>query len=156
MTASPGVLAAFWAELLAGQVAFTSGTAVAVKTDRVLLTAMQIDGYEPPTWRDGGVPKQMHLDLAVDDLDVAETEALRLGATRAAEQPAADRRRILIDPAGHPFCLSTQIHGVVPVENILSLKAIGSWNARGVARGPRPCPGTSVIIALAGVRPPSE
>jgi hypothetical protein len=51
----------------------------------------------------------MHLDLAVDDLDEAEAEALRLGAHRAAEQPAPDRWRVLLDPAGHPFCLSTQI-----------------------------------------------
>jgi len=51
----------------------------------------------------------MHLDLAVDDLDQAEAEALRLGARPAAEQPAPDRWRVLLDPAGHPFCLSTQI-----------------------------------------------
>jgi Glyoxalase-like domain len=43
----------------------------------------------------------------VDDLDRAE--ALRLGARRAIEQRAPDRWRVLLDPAGHPFCLSTQI-----------------------------------------------
>jgi hypothetical protein len=51
----------------------------------------------------------MHLDLAVDDLGQAETEALRLGAVRAADQPAPDRYIVLTDPAGHPFCLTTQI-----------------------------------------------
>jgi hypothetical protein len=51
----------------------------------------------------------MHLDLAVDDLDEAEAEAVRLGARRAADQPAPGRYRVLLDPAGHPFCLSTQI-----------------------------------------------
>lgn len=39
----------------------------------------------------------------------AGAEAIRLGARRAAEQPAPDRYRVLLDPAGHPFCLSTQI-----------------------------------------------
>jgi len=51
----------------------------------------------------------MHLDLAVDDLDTAETEAVRLGATLAAAQPALDWWRVLLDPAGYPFCLSSQI-----------------------------------------------
>ncbi|MGB8997061.1 MAG: VOC family protein [Pseudonocardiaceae bacterium] len=36
-------------------------------------------------------------------------EALWLGARRAPEQPAPDRWRVLLDPAGHPFCVSTQI-----------------------------------------------
>lgn len=106
---SPSTLGKFRAQLLGGEVAFTSDAFVAVKTDRGWLAAVQVEDYQPPTWPDGAGPKQMHLDLAVDDLDEAEAEALRLGATRAAEQPAPDRWRVLIDPAGHPFCLSTQI-----------------------------------------------
>ncbi len=106
---SPSALATFWAELLGGEVAYTSDTFVAVKTDRVWLAAVQVDGYQVPTWPDGDVPKQMHLDLAVDDLDQSEVEAVRLGATRAADQPAPDRYRVMFDPAGHPFCLTTQI-----------------------------------------------
>ena len=51
----------------------------------------------------------MHLDLAVTDLEAAEAEAVRLGAVRTDEQPAPDRYRVMLDPAGHPFCLSTQI-----------------------------------------------
>ncbi len=106
---SPTVLATFWAELLGGEIAFISETFAAVKTDRVWLTAVRVNDYQPPTWPDAAFPKQMHLDLAVDDLDQAEAEALGLGATRASEQPAPDRYRVLADPAGHPFCLSTQI-----------------------------------------------
>lgn len=107
--ASPGALATFWAELLGGEVAFTSDAFVAVKTDPVWLAAVQVENYQAPSWPDGHVPKQMHLDLAVDDLDQSEAEAVRLGATRAADQPAPDRYRVFLDPAGHPFCLSTQI-----------------------------------------------
>jgi hypothetical protein len=86
----PSALGNFWADLLGGEVAFRSDDFVAVRTNAV--------------W-----PKQMHLDLAVDDLDRAETAAVALGAVRAAEQPSPDRWRVMIDPAGHPFCLSTQI-----------------------------------------------
>lgn len=107
----PAGLAAFWAELLGGEVAFTSDAFVAVKTDRVWLTAHRVSDYQAPSWPDDGAPKQMHIDLAVDDLDRAEAEAVRLGAKRAADQPAPDRWRVLLDPAGHPFCLSTQLPG---------------------------------------------
>lgn len=70
---------------------------------------MRVEGYEEPTWPAGERPKQLHIDCAVDDLDAAEGEALRLGARPVADQPAPERWRVLLDPAGHPFCLSTQI-----------------------------------------------
>ncbi len=107
--AEPEPLAAFWAELLGGEVAFTSDDFVAVKTERGWISAVRVPDFTAPSWPGGTVPKQMHLDLAVDDLDAAEAEAVRLGAHPAPEQPAADRWRVLLDPAGHPFCLSSQI-----------------------------------------------
>ncbi|MGH3390744.1 MAG: VOC family protein [Actinomadura sp.] len=101
----PMALAEFWRELLGGEVAFASDDVVAVRTDQGSLAAVRVPDYRPPTWPDGTLPKQMHLDLAVDDLDAAEAEAVRLGARRAAEQPEPGRWRVLLDPAGHPFCL---------------------------------------------------
>src|SRR5262245_43142965 len=102
-------LADFWAAMLDGEVVYESETAVVVRTDWVALSAMAIPDYEPPTWPSPGVPKQIHLDLAVDDLEAAATDAQRLGAVPAGVQPAPDRRRVLLDPAGHPFCLTTQV-----------------------------------------------
>lgn len=65
-------------------------------------------GGEPPTWPQPVVPAQMHLHLSPgDELDMPVTRALQLGATQAGLQPDADRWRVLIDPAGHPFCVST-------------------------------------------------
>ena len=49
---------------------------------------------------------QMHLDFDVDDLDAAEAIVLAAGATKHDVQPN-DHCRVYIDPAGHPFCLST-------------------------------------------------
>jgi hypothetical protein len=77
----------------------------------VLLSALRIPDFAPPSWPGGSPPKQMHIDLAVDDLDQAEREAVGLGAVPAAQQPDPVHRRVLIDPAGHPFCLSTEIPG---------------------------------------------
>jgi hypothetical protein len=107
--ADPAELAEFWAQVLGGEIAFANETFVAVKTDRMWLTAVKVNDFNAPTWPEGRVPKQIHLDLAVDDLDAAEAEAVRLGATLATVQPEPDRWRVLIDPAGHPFCVSSQI-----------------------------------------------
>ncbi len=107
--ADPGPLSAFWAALLGGQVTFANEDFAAVKTDRLWLAATRVEDYSPPTWPGGPVPKQVHLDLAVDDLARAEERAVSLGAVRAPTLPAPDRYLVLIDPAGHPFCLSTQI-----------------------------------------------
>ncbi|MGD0742408.1 MAG: VOC family protein [Acidimicrobiales bacterium] len=107
--ADPGALGEFWAALLGGEVSFRSDAFVAVKTDRGWLSAVGIPDYEPPVWPEGAPPKQMHLDLAVDDLELAQAEAVRLGARLAAVQPAPEHYRVLLDPAGHPFCLTTQI-----------------------------------------------
>jgi Glyoxalase-like domain len=107
--ADPAALASFWAELLGGEVAFSSEDFVAVKTDGIWLSAVRVPDYQAPEWPDGGRPKQIHLDLAVDDLDAAEAEAIGLGARRTTEQPAPDRWRVMLDPAGHPFCLSSLI-----------------------------------------------
>ncbi|GLF96942.1 VOC family protein [Streptomyces yaizuensis] len=71
------------------------------------------EGYEPPLWpeRPGRQQKMVHLDIQVDDLAAAVRHALDLGATRPAapEQgdplPEQDGLRVLLDPAGHPFCL---------------------------------------------------
>ena len=42
--------------------------------------------------------------FAVDDLEDAVTDAIELGAKLAEFQPQDDVR-VLLDPAGHPFCL---------------------------------------------------
>lgn len=103
--ADPTALADFWTGILDGRVAFESADVVVVKSERGSLAAVRVADYQPPTWPDSAIPKQMHLDLVVDDLDAAEAEAIRLGAHRADEQPQPERWRVMLDPSGHPFCL---------------------------------------------------
>lgn len=45
--------------------------------------------------------------MAVTDLSRAVMQAVNLGATEAQHQPMPEVWRVLIDPAGHPFCLTT-------------------------------------------------
>jgi hypothetical protein len=51
---------------------------------------------------------QMHLDIWVADVPAGVEWATECGATEAEYQPKnrdPDRLRVMIDPAGHPFCL---------------------------------------------------
>ena len=45
-----------------------------------------------------------HLDIAVEDVASAVAWAVEAGATLASYQPQ-EHVRVLLDPAGHPFCL---------------------------------------------------
>jgi catechol 2,3-dioxygenase-like lactoylglutathione lyase family enzyme len=107
--ADPHSLADFWAALLGGEIAFRTDTFVAVRVGPVWLTAITVENYVPPTWPGDDSPKQIHLDLAVKDLGAAAQEALDLGATRCELQPDPDTYLVFLDPAGHPFCLTTQV-----------------------------------------------
>jgi hypothetical protein len=103
--ADPAGLARFWAAMLDGEVAVQTPDFCAVKTGAIFLGAVHADDYQPPTWPSAERSQQLHLDLAVDDLDAAEAQAIRLGATKESQQPTPERSRVLRDPAGHPFCL---------------------------------------------------
>jgi hypothetical protein len=107
--AEPEPLAEFWAALLEAEIAFRGEAFCAVRIASGWLTAVRVDRHVPPTWPDATVPKQIHLDLSAPDLDAAEARAIELGATKAEHQPAPDRYRVFLDPAGHPFCFTTGI-----------------------------------------------
>lgn len=66
--------------------------------------------YEPPVWPEhpGHQAKMMHLEMLVDDLDSAARRVIDLGGSEALDQPPdrdRSRLRVMLDPAGHPFCL---------------------------------------------------
>lgn len=62
--------------------------------------------YVRPVWpaNEGDPQMSMHLDIEVDDLHHAVDYAVSVGAELASYQPQDDVR-VLLDPAGHPFCL---------------------------------------------------
>lgn len=80
---------------------------ITVSDGTTTLTMMRVDDYEPPTWPASDRPKQVHLDIAVTDLPRAVTRAEELGARVADHQLRPELFRVLLDPAGHPFCLTT-------------------------------------------------
>jgi|SRR5687768_2773248 len=64
------------------------------------------EDYEPPVWPEqpGEQWKMIHLDMSVDDLEAAVQHAIACGA-RLADYQGRDDIRVMLDPAGHPFCL---------------------------------------------------
>jgi hypothetical protein len=102
--ADPAVLAAFYRELLDGELAWSKPGSAGVRVRGAVLVAQRVPNYVPPQWPGTAI---VHLDFAAGhDVDGAVAFALRLGAVRAADQPD-DRWCVLIDPAGHPFCITT-------------------------------------------------
>ncbi|HEX7994405.1 MAG TPA: VOC family protein, partial [Streptosporangiaceae bacterium] len=71
--------------------------------DRPGLAFQRVADYRPPTWPDPEGPQQMHLDVAVADLEEDEKQVLAQGAQVL---PGGGKTfRVYADAAGHPFCL---------------------------------------------------
>jgi len=103
----PGVLARFYSQLLDRPVVHEEpGTSVVAVTEATFLVFQEAEGYVPPVWPpvEGQQRTMMHFDFQVGDLDAGVADAVALGATLADDQPQ-DNVRVLLDPAGHPFCL---------------------------------------------------
>jgi catechol-2,3-dioxygenase len=103
--ADPRVLAEFYSEILGWKIMTSRDDFAMIQDDGLPLVFWRVAEHRPPAWPDPASPKQFHLDLLVDDLDEAEARCLELGATKPDHQPGS-HWRVLIDPAGHPFCIS--------------------------------------------------
>lgn len=97
----PQRLADFYLGLLGGRQLWAKESSVAIEVPGAVLVAQKVDGYVPPDWPGTAI---VHLDLTADDLGAAGERAVALGATLP-EQPDP-RWQVLLDPAGHPFCLT--------------------------------------------------
>ena len=104
----PRRLLAFWSEILGVPIHGVDDTGGSLDFGEGVgsFAVQRAEVYEPPVWppEPGRPGMQLHLDIEVDDLAAATDHALELGATLAEFQPQDDVR-VLLDPAGHPFCL---------------------------------------------------
>ena len=102
-------LARFYSRLLGWQIFDDDKgwAAVAPSKDAGYNLAFQMEEmYVRPVWpaEEGKPQMSMHLDIEVDDLAEAVAYAVSVGAEEAAYQPQ-EKVRVMLDPAGHPFCL---------------------------------------------------
>jgi catechol 2,3-dioxygenase-like lactoylglutathione lyase family enzyme len=104
----PKALADFYAAVLGWPVVQRDehGAAIQVGDTNSFISFQEAAGYVRPVWpaEPGKQLMMMHIDVAVDDLGQAVAAARELGATLAGYQPQEDCT-VLLDPAGHPFCL---------------------------------------------------
>ena len=101
-------LSAFYRELLGWAIRDDEPGWVVLKAPegQTNLSFQTEDAYVRPTWPAGPGDAQMmmHLDIKVDDLQAATAYAQRIGAVLPDFQ-SQEHVRVLLDPAGHPFCL---------------------------------------------------
>ena len=107
----PAPMIAFYARAFGAKISHEKDDGAWIHLDGgPLILIHRVDGYRRPTWPEPDVPKQMHLELWIDDLDEAETRLHALGATTCDHQPHRDQGNVvMLDPAGHPFCIGTRI-----------------------------------------------
>ncbi|TQN31663.1 glyoxalase/bleomycin resistance protein/dioxygenase superfamily protein [Haloactinospora alba] len=106
----PAELARFYGDALGLPAAYSSDHFVLLAQENAAgLGFNRQENYRRPTWPDPTQGKQAHIELGVDDLDTAQTHLVGRGATVPHQQPDPDRWRVLLDPAGHPFCISTLV-----------------------------------------------
>ena len=108
----PHELAKFYAALLQWQVVFFDEDWACVGAPGTQQGAypgilfQRNPAYTPPVWpQEPEAQQQMaHIDFAVNDLEESVKHALGCGAT-VAEKQFSDNWKVMLDPAGHPFCL---------------------------------------------------
>jgi catechol 2,3-dioxygenase-like lactoylglutathione lyase family enzyme len=108
-------LAQFYSKLLGWKVAARDGADWITLRDPAGGVGLNFQAeawYQPPVWPEqpGAQTKMLHFEILVEDMDAAVAYAVAVGARVAPHQPpdrAPDELRVMLDPAGHPFCLYT-------------------------------------------------
>jgi hypothetical protein len=102
----PSIMADFYAALLGGTVTCRVPDEANVDASGWLINFRVVPGYKPPTWPSPEVPMQVHFEYVVEDPHSAAQQLVPLGACLAAHQdPDNPHLLVMLDPAGHPFCL---------------------------------------------------
>lgn len=94
----PPKLAHFWAQLLGGHRVVVDGEVWVEVPEYSRLDFLKVP--ESKTAKN-----RLHLDIAVSDVELATSEALGLGASRAHDVYSGGRWQVLRDPEGNEFCL---------------------------------------------------
>jgi predicted enzyme related to lactoylglutathione lyase len=102
-------LADFYARLLGWEKTLSGDGWAGIHSPQGIILAFQtVPEYQPPVWpwKDGEQQQMAHIDFKAEDLEKAVIHALECGAVKA-EIQYYDTSTVMIDPEGHPFCLSS-------------------------------------------------
>lgn len=103
--ADPRAEAQFWSAVLGWEIAAAEDEYAMLTGPTTALGFGMVPDYVAPAWPNPSGSKQFHLDLAVQDIPAMEQRCVALGAVVPEHQPG-ETWRVLLDPAGHPFCLT--------------------------------------------------
>lgn len=108
----PGTLAEFYRSLAGGEIVYSSPEFVFLAGEPIGLGFQRAESALTSNWPEPTGPLRVHLDFAVEDsaqLDELEAHPVALGARHPATQPRPGSWRVLLDPVGHRFCLTSII-----------------------------------------------
>jgi predicted enzyme related to lactoylglutathione lyase len=104
-----GRLADFYAKLFGWEKFYKSEEFAAIRSpDKSQTIGFQtVDDYSPPVWpwETGKQAQMMHLDVTAEDVRAGIAHALECGAVIAPKQYDDGVAKVMLDPAGHPFCV---------------------------------------------------
>ncbi len=95
-------LTAFYASLLDVE---NEGDCIHLRDGAVEIWFQEVEHYQAPTWPTQERGQQVHFDFAARDWNAAVARAESLGATRAPAEPGEHEVVVMLDPAGHTFCM---------------------------------------------------
>jgi catechol 2,3-dioxygenase-like lactoylglutathione lyase family enzyme len=103
-------LAAFYRDVLGWDMIWSDDNVAYLKGEgETRLGFQRVADYHAPRWPGSQAPQQSHLELSVPNIGEAEATLLKLGATKPDFQPGGETWTVLLDPAGHPFCITSAV-----------------------------------------------
>ncbi|WP_307188852.1 VOC family protein [Nocardia anaemiae] len=101
----PATVVGFYLELLGGCLLWSNDDSAGIRTPSgFTVVAQRVENYTTPSWPNTPIV-YFGLPEGVDPKE-CEMHALKIGAKPASVQPGS-QPRVLLDPAGHPFCVMT-------------------------------------------------
>jgi hypothetical protein len=102
---------ALYRDMLRMEVSAREARWASISSEGRMAVLIQVqDWYVPPVWPEElpAQTKMMHFEVHVTNVRAAVTRAVSFGAREAPWQPPdrdPNMLRVMLDPAGHPFCL---------------------------------------------------
>src|SRR5699024_2412910 len=97
-------LGEFYSAVLGWPVAYSDENYAMLTGPSHALAIGALPHHRPAHWPDHG-QKQFHLHLTADEHEAAAARCVKIVDSRADPQPG-ETWVVLIDPAGHPFCIT--------------------------------------------------
>lgn len=101
---------AFYRDILQVEVSQHEKRWAALMVDDRCINIQAQDWYVPPVWPEdaSAQTKMIHFEMDTRDMEAAVALVIRSGGMEAPHQPHdrdPNQLRVMLDPAGHPFCI---------------------------------------------------